>query len=103
MKVSSVADDNIIDLKNFKKINGEIINVKRKRNKKGKKKKPVEKLDVEFMSDEENFDDEVIQLIEENQTLQLELFKERIRRQTIEKLLNKFLKQQQKNKENNDE
>ena len=101
MKVSSVTDDKIIEIKHFKKVNGEIINIKR-RSKKGKKK-PVEELEEEVMDDEEDFDDEILRLMEENEALQLELFKERIRRQTIEKLLNKILKQQQKSKDENDE
>jgi len=103
MKVSSVADDKIIEIKNFKKVNGEIINVKRKRTKKDKKKPDIKVEENDMADDDEDFDDEVLRLMEEIEILQIELFKEKVRRQTIEKLLNKLLKQQQKNKDKDDE
>lgn len=94
-----MSEDKIIEIKNFKKVNGEIVNVKKRRTKTNKKKRPVKDLEEDVMADDSDFEDDMLDLMEENEALQMELFKERIRRQTIEKLLNKLLKQQQKKNE----
>lgn len=100
MKVCNVDDDKIIEIKDFKKINGEIIRVKVKRSKKKKKDKTVkpedETVDLDFTDENIDFEDEFLDLVEELEIVQTELFKERVRRQTMEKLLNKLLKQQKK-------
>lgn len=109
MKDRTVADDKIIEIKDFKKINGEIIRIKvarskkKKKNKKDKDIKPDDALsDLDYTDENMDFEDEFIDLLEENEILQAELFKERIRRQTIEKLLNKLLKQQASKVKDND-
>ena len=98
MKESAVKDDNILEIKNFKKVNGDIIKVqkKSKKSKKIKDEKAPEKGDQpDYSVNEMDFEEEFLLVMEENQLLHVELLKERTRRQTLEKLLNKFFKNQQ--------
>lgn len=94
-----MSDDNILDIKNFKKVDGQTVQVKGKKpNKKKNKSKTTkenppftdQEIYVEFEFDADSDDMEQM-LIEENELLHVELLKERTRRQQLEKILKKHL------------
>jgi len=101
----TVSDDKVLDIKDYKKVNGEVTKITKK-SKKSKKKKEdpiVEETivdDFEYLEEDFDEDDYEDMLIEENELLQVELLKERTARQALEKLLNKYLKDSKKGKPN---
>ena len=100
-----MSDDKVLDIKDYKKVNGEITKINPKKSKKSKKKSKKEEeteIEISVTFDDfeysEEFDDQDYEdmLVEENEMLQVELLKERTARQALEKILNKHLKDSKK-------
>ena len=103
-KEFDVADDKILEIKNFKKVNGDLIILRGKKSKKSKKKANQEatqndKKQPDYAGNDMDFEEEFLLALEENQFLHIELIKEQTRSQTLQKILNKLLKQYQIPKE----
>lgn len=104
-----MSDEKILEIKDFKKIDGEVVQVSGKRK---KSKKPVKKnnkkptkeeqdgeMDIVFYAEELSFEEQFAVILEENEYLRTELVREYARSSTMEKLLNKLLKQNKSKKD----
>lgn len=94
-----MSDEKILEIKDFKKINGEVTDVsgkKRKAKKKVKKNTKEPEDQFEFYAEELTLEEQFVMIIEENEYLRTELVRENSRCNTLEKLLNKLLKQNKK-------
>jgi hypothetical protein len=107
MKAGTMSDDNILEIKDFKKIDGEVVQVSGKK-KKSKSKKPVKKntneptpeeLEIMFYAEELTLEEQFAIILEENEYLRTELVREHSRSETLEKLLNKVLKENKNKKD----
>lgn len=99
MEAKDMSDDKILDMNDFKRIDGEVICTKPRKGKKSKASKKKEtKVEAPIFvdyDDELSVEDEIIQLSELCEELELELISERSKSKTLEKMLNKVLKQLQ--------
>lgn len=98
-----MSDDKILDMNDFKRIDGEVICTKPRKGRKSKasKKKEPQPILSDYDDNEElTIEDEIVALTDLCSELEVELIAERSKTKTLEKLLNKVLKQLQTGPEN---
>lgn len=95
---SYMSDEKILEITDFKKVNGETIRVKQSNIKKSKSKSKSKKskdavpVTPDYSMHEVSFEDEVAFVFEQNEILYHELVKAQTQVKTLEKVINKVLK-----------